>query len=122
MMVDPVLLDTGKVKSIAIKKYSQTWRDNILSFLKGTLSNDELKRFDFNFSVEESYNKGHSITYDINTRLANARVIEANEKKREENRLKYNQSSIKELQQAYLNQDVDNNDFEEGSRLPSIED
>jgi len=122
MNVDFTMLDTGKTRSIAINKYSRDWQDKIVSFLKNSLSNDEFDKFEFNFITNDAYRESHSISYTINTKLAESRIIEMNDKKREENRIKHSQEAMKELQDAYLSQDVNNNDFEEGSRLPSIED
>lgn len=120
--VDYTLLDTGKVRSISVRRHAKDWEKRILDFLIGTLGNDEFMRFDFRFSYTDIPQNGHYVSVNIDIELAKEKIILYNEKKREGNRIKHNQTAMKELQDAYLSQDVNNNDFEEGSRLPSIED
>lgn len=119
--VDVNALDKSKTIDIAYKKFYNDWKAIVLKFLKSSLSKEIFLNFEFKFNGIKSSEIGHKISYSILLDSALANLKKTSAKNLEKDRFGLFKTSIKDLQEAFLTQDVNNNLFEDGSQIPDIE-
>ena len=120
--LDADSLDKSLPTNIIAAKYAKKWEVRLLEFINGSISSEKFHRFSFNFSYNVDGSMHHSLSYLVNVQQAFSTLKDNFNKTKEDSRIKYAQQTSKDLQAAYLNQDVNNTAYEGGSQLPDIED